>query len=128
MTIKKEYVGENPDGSQQFAISSDHPNQYHAVDNPDPEAVGIIWTGPIFGKVTAADGTLYEVSDDFIEAPMKHHGEISHAIGARHTAEGHPKHTNPDVPYVHECTDHCGGFYTAPTAPVTTVPAAPTEA
>lgn len=66
----------------------------------------LVLTGPISGTVTLPDGTEYDVTPPVIEAPLEHHGAISHAIGVRHQAEGHPLHS-ADEPFVHECTDHC---------------------
>ncbi len=65
----------------------------------------VILTGPIKGSVTLADGTVIDVSEPVIEAPLDQHGEIAHLIGQRYAAEGHPDHT--DVPFVHACTELC---------------------
>jgi hypothetical protein len=74
-----------------------------------------VLTGPIRGTVVLADGTVVDVSPDIIEVDtIEQAKEISHHIGLRHEAEGHPGHTpsvtNPfPEPFAHLCTpDTCG--------------------
>jgi hypothetical protein len=57
------------------------------------EAVRVVITGPIQGTVTTADGTVYDVSADFIEvASAEHEAEVAELIAKRYVAEGHPSH------------------------------------
>jgi hypothetical protein len=83
----------------------------------------VVMTGPVRGPVKLVDGTVYDVSDDYIEvASVAHAGELSHHIGIRHEVEGHPVHKPRDftptaedpLPYNplvdefhHACTEHC---------------------
>jgi hypothetical protein len=93
-------------------------------DPPDPTKV-VVETGPIKGDFTLADGTVYNVSDDYVEvASAAHFGELSHHIGVRHEQDGHPGHqarNHPDYdPLVdefhHVCTPHCGAVARTPAA------------
>lgn len=89
----------------------------------DDPSKPVVMTGPIKGTVTVSDGTVYNVSDDYIEVEAGHEGEVAHHIGARHELEGHPSHKSrsfrgdekdpaPFNPLVdefhHVCTEHCG--------------------
>lgn len=106
MGLKKEYVGQNEDGSPHFAWTQ----------TPDADGVvrPVVFTGPIYGTVTHPDGTTYDVSEQYIEVAPGHEKHVSHLIGLRHEAEGHPNHQptvddpNPD-PYVHTCSDKACG-------------------
>ena len=93
MTMVKTRLGTNEDGTPHFHYACDG----HAV-----------FTGPyIAGTVTVPDGTVYDVTELVIEvASLEHAGHVSHAIGKRHEAEGHPLH-GVDDPFVHTCTDTC---------------------
>lgn len=95
MTAIKTRLGTNEDGT---------PLHHYTPSDP---SLGLVITNHATGLVTLADGTVYDVTEDVIEAPVEHHGEISHLIGVKHETEGHPKY-DPEIPYVHECTDHCG--------------------
>lgn len=92
-----------PDGSP-WPNDDGSPHLVYAEDDPTR---GIVICKHIAGTVTVPDGTIYNVTPDFISAPLEHHGAISHAIGVRFTDEGHPLH-DAEHPFVHECTDHCG--------------------
>jgi len=70
-------------------------------DPPDPDKP-VVLTGPVKGDITLADGTTYNVSDDFIEVENQAHAdEVAHQIGLRHEAEGHPDH-DADNPFIYE--------------------------
>lgn len=72
--------GFNPDGSPHLVIVSDG---------------HVVMTGPITGQVTTSDGTLYDVTDPFIEVASEEHAlQISDAIGAMHVSAGHPDFVN----------------------------------
>lgn len=102
MALVKSYKGLYPDDHP----LAGRPHFHFESDNDTPLA----YVGPtIFGQVATSDGTVYDVNEDYVEAPLEHHGEISHAIGVRYEAEGHPNHA-ADKPFVHECSDHCGGL------------------
>lgn len=80
----------------------------------DPTGLALA-TGPITGTVTLVDGTVYDVTETFIEVPsLEHANEISHWIGLRHEIEGnHPSHQPTDAdpypaPFRHLCTPWCG--------------------
>ena len=99
MSIQKINIGTKEDGSHLWHYYSDDP-----VSDP----LYAVITGPITGSVLSADGTPYNVTEHVIEAALEHHGDISHAIGVRYELEGHPSLTDPDAPFIHECTDICG--------------------
>jgi len=51
----------------------------------------VVLTGPIKGRVTLEDGTVYDVSPEVIEVPdQAHAAEVAHLIGLRHAEDGHP--------------------------------------
>jgi hypothetical protein len=94
MALEKIRLGTNEDGTPHYLYRSDGP---------------VVVTGPITGRVSTADGTEYDVSEAVIEvASVEHAGHVSHAIGRRHEAEGHPLHAAED-PFVHECGPGCPG-------------------
>lgn len=62
-----------------------------------------VYTGPIRGSVTLADGTVVHVGPDVIEVASPGQGaEVAHLIGERHQAEGHPDFDVEDHDFVHE--------------------------
>lgn len=75
----------------------------------------VVLTGPIFGSVELADGTVVDVSAPAIEVgSVAHAKEVAHLIGLRHEDEGHERHAptandpHPE-PFLHLCTpDSCG--------------------
>lgn len=74
----KPTITQGDDGSLHFAF---------------PEGVHAVYTGPIDGAVTLADGTEYHVRADWIgAASVEHAQEVAHLIALRHVAEGHPAH------------------------------------
>ena len=97
---------------------------YNYRQDPLDPTKPVVFTGPIKGDVQLTDGTVYNVSDDWIEtASAEHFGELSHHIGIRHEQDGHPDHKprgftgtaddpepyNPLVDeFHHVCTSHCG--------------------
>lgn len=69
------------------------------VWSDDPTA-HIVLTGPIQGTVTTADGSVVDVTADFVEASSQAEAlAISDAIGAKHEKQGHPDFlADPTVP------------------------------
>lgn len=99
MALKRTYLGRHPEGHD-FA---GQPHYRYESDQP------LIYVGPyVAGEVTLDDGTVYDVSQDVVEAPLEHHGQISHHVGMKLEREGHPLHKDPETPFVHECNEHCG--------------------
>jgi len=89
MTIIYTRLADKEDGTPLFDVRSDDPTK------------ALVYTGPwIRGPVTLPDGTTYDVSPDIIEVDIGHELLVSHAIGERHAADGHPLH-DPDQPFVH---------------------------
>lgn len=97
MSLQKFLLGKNEDGSPHYLYVSD--------DDTKP----VVITGSVVGDVTVGDGTTYNVSEPVIEVSAGHDGEISHLIGMRYEAEGHPKHDD-EHPFIHSCTEHCGSL------------------
>lgn len=107
-----------------------HPESGRRVSNyeqtPPDESKLAVYTGPwARGTYTAVDGTEYNVSDDFVEMPADHFGEISHKLGIEYEDLGHPVHKqrgytaahkgeldyDPLVDeYQHICSSHCGSL------------------
>jgi hypothetical protein len=109
-----------PDGSSRF----------HYQQEPIDPSKPVCFTGPAKGNYTTDDGTVYNVSDDWVEfESMQHFGEVSHKVGLAHEQDGHPTHkprnyvpTDDDpTPYapetdefVHVCNDLCGVLARSP--------------
>lgn len=106
MTLHKVNIGTNEDGSPRYHFHSDDPTK------------PVVYTGPnINGNVTLPDGTVYDVSEHYIEVEPGHDGLLSHVLGMKFQDDGHPLH-GPEEPFVHTCTDHCGELkVVAPTDP-----------
>lgn len=86
MTLSKIRLGTNDDGSPQYHWTQDDPTK------------AVVFTGPITGPVTLADGTTIDVTDAFVEVDSPAQAaELSDAIGARYVDEGHPS----DVGFEH---------------------------
>jgi hypothetical protein len=100
--LSKVNVGTNADGRNRSHFSfPEGTNQFHAVDNPDPEGMTALYVGPYFNGVAyAADGTAYDCANDVIAVPAKHVSEVDAHIGAHYEANGHPLHTD-GTPFVH---------------------------
>lgn len=63
-----------------------------------------VFTGPIRGTVTLADGTVVDVRPDMVHLDSPEQAaEVAHLIGERYAAEGHPMH-DPDQPFTHDAT------------------------
>ncbi|HSZ41808.1 MAG TPA: hypothetical protein VK817_17775 [Trebonia sp.] len=92
--ITKTYIGQNEDGTPRFHYESDG---------------HVLLTGPAYGPVTTSDGTVYDVSEQYIEVSPEHAGEVSHLIGVMHEERGHPDHA-PGDPFTHRCSDECGAL------------------
>jgi hypothetical protein len=78
MALEKIRLGTNEDGTPEYL--------YRQTDPTIP----VVLTGPISGTVTLPNGTVYDVSEQFIEVAPGDELAVSDAIGARHEAEGHP--------------------------------------
>jgi len=52
------------------------------------ETHAIVMTGPIAGVLTMADGTQYDVTENYIGVPFAHLDELHMQIKAHHNAEG----------------------------------------
>lgn len=99
MAITRTYIGQNEDGSPSFHYAS---------------TGHVVVTGPAYGPVTTSDGTVYDVSEQYIEvASPEHAGEVAHLIGVMHEERGHPGH-EPGDPFRHECSDECGALKRVP--------------
>lgn len=89
----------------------------HYRQDPLDPSRPVLMTGPVKGPITLSDGTVYDVSGDYIEvASPEHAGELDHHIGLRHEVEGHPDNRSRGTEeydpladeYDHVCTDRCG--------------------
>lgn len=81
LTVTK--VGTNEDGTPLYHYQSDG---------------HVVFTGPVTGPVTTADGTTYEVSPAVIEVASPEHAvEVADLIAQRHMTDGHP--TDPGFTY-----------------------------
>lgn len=66
---------------------------------PDQHA---LYTGPIRGTVTLADGTVVDVRPDVVYLDtLEQVEETARLIAERHVAKGHPHH-DPDQPFTYE--------------------------
>jgi len=80
-TIRRDEAGKivrNPDGSSRV--------HYDFSDEPGP--ITVVMTGPISGIVAAADGTEYDVTDDYIKVDPAHADSVRDAILTEHHAQG----------------------------------------
>jgi hypothetical protein len=78
----------------------------------EPEGAGVLATGGVSGPVRLADGTVYDVTDDYIQHAPGHAGPISHHIALKHEQRAlDPGDPNPPLgnDYRHECTADCAG-------------------
>lgn len=77
----------------------------HYRQDPLDPSKPVVLTGPVKGTVSLADGTTYNVADDYIEVESQDHAdEVAHHIGVRLQAEGHPDHKDSAVPFVYTPT------------------------
>lgn len=107
MSMTKERVGTNPDGSPHFLYD-------YTENSPAPEGVepgGLMLTGPISGTVVLKDGTAYSVTPEVIEVGHGHTGPILHHIEKMQEAGGFNNGT-----FQHVCTERCGVEADAPVA------------
>lgn len=91
---------------------------YNYRQEPLDASKPVIYTGPhIKGSVTTSDGTVVNVSDDYVEVDSHEvAGEVSHHVGLLHEEEGHPAHLSRNHPdynplqdeFIHVCNDSCG--------------------
>lgn len=97
LEMRKIAIGTNADGSI-----------HHHFLPDDPATAHVVYTGPLTGSVKLADGSEYDVTDQWIQVESVDHAQhVSHAIGMRYETEGHPQHTD-GTPFVHACADTCG--------------------
>lgn len=76
--MRKEIIGVNEDGSDRYNFISE---TGHMVGP----------TGPISGQLIMDDGTVYDVSDHFVEVAHEvHRLELANKIGAHYEKHGHP--------------------------------------
>lgn len=62
----------------------------------------VLYTGPIKGTVTLADGTAVDVKPDVIYLDSHEQAlEVAALIGERHATEGHPAHEHGDQ-FIHD--------------------------
>jgi len=60
--------------------------------------IHVLKTGPVAGGITLDDGTVVDVTGDYISLPTKEMAdEVSHKIGLRLSQDGHPD--DPDFIY-----------------------------
>jgi len=90
--MAKTLIGKNEDGTPHFRYVFD-----------GPEGGGVIRTGPIAATVALKDGTVYDLSEDFVAHLPGHAGPIMHHIERLHQRSGL---LGPS--YVHVCSDECG--------------------
>ena len=78
MAITRKRIGTNPDGSDHFLYELNG-------------AEHVVATGPAIGLVQLADGTLYDVTDHYIEvATPEHATEVADKIHDQHIRRGTP--------------------------------------
>lgn len=72
-----------------------------------PEGGGFVKTGPVSGSVRLADGTVYDVTPEFVRFEIEGHGHrIAHHIAKIHEASGRLEAMTGSA--VHTCTEECG--------------------
>lgn len=99
-TMRKWQAGVNEDGTPHFRYEFD-----------GPEGGGVVRTGPISGTLVLKDGTVYDVSEDFIAHHPGHGGPLAHHIGLLQERSGRLKALDAngnETPFQHVCTDDCG--------------------
>jgi hypothetical protein len=77
MALVKTRIGNNEDGTAKWHY-----------EYSGPEGGGVIKTGPVSGTVTLADGTVYNVTDEFIEHAPGHGNAIAFHIAKMHESSG----------------------------------------
>lgn len=101
-TLIKTLQGTNEDGT---------PHYNYATTDDFPEGGGVVRTGPISGTVSLKDGTVYDVSEDYVAHHPGHGGAIAHHIALLHERAGRLKALDAqgnEVPFRHVCDDNCG--------------------
>lgn len=78
--MDKVRIGDNDDGTARF--------HYTLTEAEVADGYVAFMTGPIAGTVSLADGTAYDVTDDFVAAKAEHVGELHVAIHRMHHAAG----------------------------------------
>lgn len=85
----KNLIGQNEDGTPRYNYVYD-----------GPEGGGVLKTGPVSATIALKDGTVYDLTDEFIEHAPGHAGPICHHIEKLHVRAGRLAE--------HVCTDMCG--------------------
>jgi hypothetical protein len=83
--VQKFQLGTNADGTPHY--------HYYAP------GAHVVVTGPITGTVDTEDGTTYDVTENVIAVHPEHAAQVGDMIGLRYEMEGHPSHTDPEVPF-----------------------------
>jgi hypothetical protein len=99
-TMRKELSGTNEDGTPHY--------RYYFEG---PEGGGVVRTGPISGTVALKDGTVYDLSEDYVAHHPGHAGPLAHHIGMLHERAGRLQALDADgnpIPFRHTCDDFCG--------------------
>jgi hypothetical protein len=69
----------------QSGVNEDGTIRYHYTWNGEG---GVLKTGPVSGSVTLSDGTVYNVTDEYIEHAPGHASAIAFHISKMHEASG----------------------------------------
>jgi hypothetical protein len=95
---------------------------HYRQDPLDPDKP-VMFTGPVSKPVQLPDGTVVDVSPDFIELDSHEQaGLVSHLIGVAHETDGHPNHLSRYADgydpfrdeFHHTCTAACGELARTP--------------
>ena len=120
MSLTKEQIGTNPDGSPRF-------NYTYACDhgceaNGEACQGGLLVTGPVSGAVGLKDGSVHNVTNEVIEFAPGQDGPILHHIERLHEKAGTLLHAD-GTPFKHVCSARCGAEADAPPSPPPAPPA-----
>lgn len=75
-------------------------------EGPEDGSGHVFKTGPVAGSIQLSDGTVYNVTEDYIEVEPHHAGPLNHHIAMMHEQSG--ALNGPGFTFVHECDDNCG--------------------
>lgn len=119
MPLMKVPMGTRDDGTPAFNFVQTNDAGVPCYELPLEERQAlppVVQTGPIGGTVTLTDGTVVDVSADYVEVPTQHvANEVVDLIAQRYADEGHPHH-DAEKPFVYDVE---GSFYnlTEPNTP-----------
>lgn len=100
--FQKVNIGTDEFGRPKFHHSvPEDVEQFHGVDNTNAEAYTAYYSPHFKGQVQTSDGTLYDMTPDFVLLPAKHVGEVDRHIGKHFEVNGHPMHTDGE-PFVYQ--------------------------